>query len=165
MDTLRVYNFTNTFNRPIRLYSLGEGLRLPVPVQVSSLLYFFVIGAVWYPLMWFIVPIPAWGVFPILPVLYFFVVVAPPFMVAFFAARRGFGGVTLLQALKNIGRFVFSEPKGWADFRPMPERVVKGRDSYRIEGALWLSRKGHWEKVRAAREAAVIRYLEERAKG
>lgn len=137
-------NMTNTFNRELFMYSLGD-IRFKKPISLKKVAY-----TTGFLIVWTLPMILIFGIH--LNPFYAILVLAPPFVLAHFAVKPVFGGKSLVDWAKTTMKFL-SEPKGWADFRPMKKL---DKEVYYVESEVWISRRRELQLLADVKEGKKI---------
>jgi hypothetical protein len=140
-------NMTNFFNRELFMYSLGD-IRFKKPVSLRKVAYTTAFLIIW--------TLPIVLIFGIhFNIIYFALILAPPFLMGNFASKPMFGGKTLIEWAKSTVRFM-GEPKGWTDLNPS-KTLDSGQ--YFVESEIWISRRRELQYLMDQREKKMAKGL------
>lgn len=128
MNGVYVRNVTDTWNREVFMYALGD-IRFKKPKSLRRMAYLL-----FFLLAWSLPIVIIFGLkFSLLP---FAITFGVPFLLANFASRPVWGGKSLIDFTKSLFGFL-SEPKGWTDLH----NNNYNDNNYYTEHEIWISRR------------------------
>lgn len=128
--SIHAVNMTNFFTREMFMYSLGD-IQFKKPVSLKKVAY-----TTGFMLIWSlpIVIIIGLQLNPIFLAITF----VPPLVLGNLCVKPAFGGKTLIAFVRTMMVYLPESRGGWTDLN---RNVAMGRDSYKIEQEIWISRR------------------------
>lgn len=140
MRGIRGVNKTTFFNRELLLYSFGD-VSFKKPISIRRFLYTLAGIILW--------TIPIFFTFGLIFNPYYLIILlAPPFIIGYYAVEPFFFGKTLIGFTKTM--IIFStEPKRWTDFF---EDRTNTEEEETIDEEIWVSRRRELKQLAQLKE-------------
>jgi hypothetical protein len=130
--TVRIFTYTNIWAVERKIYAFGD-INLPTPISFKSIGIFFILGVIWWPLLW-ILHVPISGAWTFM--LWF----GPPAGLASIWSKQLFEGKTMYQYIRSQVLFLL-EPAHLYDGEG-DNTVDK---TFTVEAKVWQPYEGEFE--------------------